>query len=533
MDSTPDRGPDPAHSVPVVPGAAGAAHAVHPFANDRGFFGHPRGLSTLFFTEMWERFSFYGMRALLILFMTASVSVGGLGFSVAEAGIVYGLYTAFVYLTALPGGWIADRLIGQRRAVFIGGVIIMLGHIALMFTGMAAFYGGLVLVVLGTGLLKPNISTIVGELYPEDQPARRDAGFSIFYMGINIGAFVAPIVCGFLAQDDGFRAWLLERGMDPNHSWHWGFGAAAVGMGLGLIQYLVTDKFLGEAGKAPTGSSTPEDFSNAQSLAVKGGIGILALLGIATALHLADLVSIATFGSALVLLLPVVYFTYLFSRDEWSPVERKRLYVIGLLFVASALFWSAFEQAGSTLNLFAERFTATSVLGFDFPASWLQSVNSLWIMSLAGVFAWLWVWLSKRNKEPSSPMKFALGLIFVGGGFAILAVAAMVSGEEGALVSPLWLVTVYLFHTIGELCLSPVGLSTVTKLAPHRAVAQMMGVWFMSVALGNFLGGQVATLFEAMNLPTIFWSVFAISAVAGLILAFFSKPIQKLMGGVH
>ncbi len=527
---------DPASefSSPLAAAAAqGGTMAAVPPPDQRGFFGHPKGLATLFFTEMWERFSYYGMRALLILFMTAPVAVGGLGFDVARAGIIYGLYTAFVYLMALPGGWLADRLIGQRNAVFTGGVIIMLGHISLMFHGLAFFYGGLVLVVLGTGLLKPNISTIVGELYPEDQPARRDAGFSIFYMGINIGAFVAPLVCGFLAQDDGFRAWLGARGWDPNNAWHWGFGAAAVGMGLGLIQYLFTNKFLGAAGKEPTGSSTPADFSAARSLALKAGLGIVVVLGIFVLLHNAGILQITTAGSALVLLLPIVYFAYLFSRSDWSPVERKRLYVIGLLFIASALFWSAFEQAGSTLNLFADRFTRNSIFGFEFPSSWFQSVNSVWIMAMAGVFAWLWVWLSKRGKEPSSPMKFALGLIFVGLGFAILAFAAMVSGPEGARVSPLWLVVVYFVHTIGELCLSPVGLSTVTKLAPHRAVAQMMGVWFMSVALGNFIGGQVARLFESFSLPAIFWSVFAISAAAGLVLALFSKPIRNLMGGVH
>ena len=502
------------------------------------FFGHPRGLATLFFTEMWERFSYYGMRALLILFMTAPAAVGGLDFSVARAGVIYGLYTAFVYLLALPGGWLADRLLGQRRSVFIGGVIIMMGHISLMFHGLAFFYTGLVLVILGTGLLKPNISTIVGELYQDKAGSLRDSGFTIFYMGINVGAFLSPLVCGFLAQDDRFRAFLTGYGIDPNASWHWGFGAAAVGMGLGLIQYLWGSRWLGDAGMKPNAGTDSTDFADAKRLVGKivGGLGLLTALlvvGHVTGIMPISGDAITNTGSAIVLLLPIVYFGWLYSRKDWTPVERKRLYVIGVLFLAAALFWSAFEQAGSTLNLFADRFTNNAIFGFEFPSSWFQSVNSLWIMSLAGVFAWLWVWMGRRGKEPSSPAKFAYGLLFVGLGFLVLAGGAMVSGPEGARVSPMWLVVVYFLHTIGELCLSPVGLSTVTKLAPHRVVGQMMGVWFMATALGNFIGGQVATLFESFSLPLIFTTIFAITAFFALLLALMVKPIRKLMGGVH
>lgn len=505
-----------------------------------GFFGHPRGLATLFFTEMWERFSYYGMRALLILFMTASVETGGLGFGVAQAGVIYGLYTAFVYLMALPGGWLADRLLGQRRSVLFGGIIIMSGHISLMFHGLTPFYLGLVLVILGTGMLKPNISTMVGEMYqgPEEDGSRRDAGFSIFYMGINIGAFLAPLVCGFLAQDEGWRVFLDNQGLDPNSSWHWGFGAAAVGMGLGLVQYFLGDKWLGEAGKNPNAASDPAARAAAMQLVrrIAAGFGGLALLLVV--IHVTGLLAItgdflSNAGSAIVLLLPVAYFGWLYSRKEWTPIERKRLYVIGVLFIAAALFWSAFEQAGSTLNLFADRLTRNTIFGFDYPSSWFQSVNSLFIMALAGVFAWLWVWLSRHKREPSSPAKFAYGLFFVGFGFLILGLAAMISGPEGTRVSPMWLVSVYFFHTVGELCLSPVGLSTVTKLAPHRVVGQMMGVWFMATALGNFIGGQIASLFEAFSLPLIFSTIFAITAGMALILALFTKRIRALMGGIH
>jgi POT family proton-dependent oligopeptide transporter len=505
----------------------------------RSFFGHPAGLATLFFTEMWERFSFYGMRALLILFMTAPEAQGGMGFDVATAGMIYGLYTAFVYLTSLPGGWIADQLIGQRRAVFWGGVIILAGHVSLMFHGMTPFASGLILVVIGTGLLKPNVSTMVGELYHDDERgSRRDAGFSIFYMGINIGAFLAPLVCGFLAQDDGFRAWMAQQGWDPNSSWHFGFGAAAVGMGLGLVQYLAGSASLGDAGIAPNRAGTDAELHARKQQSYKTlGLTVLAIVAL-VAMGRYGVFTITTdmvelIGSSIVILLPIIYFTWLVRRAEWTEIERKRIYVIGVLFIASALFWSAFEQAGSTLNLFADRFTRNEILGWSFPSAWFQSVNSFFIMSLAGAFAWLWVFLSQRGKEPSSPAKFALGLFFVGFGFFIVALAAFVSGPDGQLVSPMWLVGVYFFHTVGELCLSPVGLSTVTKLAPQRAVGQMMGVWFMATALGNFIGGQIATLFESFPLPWIFFSVFATTALMAGVLALMIKPIRALMGGVH
>jgi POT family proton-dependent oligopeptide transporter len=432
--------------------------------------GHPAGLSTLFFTEMWERFSYYGMRALLILYLTAAVLDGGVGMPVAQAAAIYGWYTFGVYAAAIPGGWLADRFLGQYRAVLIGGILIALGHYSLALGAMQFFYTGLALIVAGTGLLKPNISTMVGSLYaPGD--ARRDGGFSIFYMGINLGAFIAPLVCGTLGQRVG---------------WHWGFGAAGVGMTFGLVQYVV-----GRARLRPAIDRID---------AARRETGRDASTGKPSR----------------------------FTGDEW-----KRIAVLFILFIFTTLFWAAFEQAGSSLNLFADRLTRNSILGFDFPSTWFQSVNSLFIITLAPVFAWLWLWLNRRKAEPSSPAKFAYGLVFVGLGFLLLVPATLISGSEQQLVSPLWLVGVYFLHTVGELCLSPVGLSVVTKLAPARIVGSMMGAWFLTIAFGNKLGGWVAGFFDTLPLPQLFGAVFATTAGAGLILSFLIRPIRRMMGGVH
>lgn len=515
----------------------GTANAVStaPSGYDTAFFGHPRGLATLFFTELWERFSYYGMRALLVLYMTAPLDMGGLGFSVAEAGGIYGLYTAMVYLTAVPGGMIADNFLGQRRAVLYGGIIIALGHICMAFSGLPNFYLGLGLIIVGTGLLKPNISTMVGSLYAA-QDKRRDGGFSIFYMGINLGGFFAPLACGFLAQDKGFQAWLKGVGFDPTHSWHWGFAAAAVGMMLGIAQFLYGGKFLGEVGLEPAPTDNP-DARAALKRKLQGGTGLL-LAGIAlliglsvTGIYAVSVEQLSAAFGTIMLVIVVAYFAQVLRQPDWSDVERKRIGVVAVLFVFSALFWSAFEQAGSSFNLFADRLVNNEFLGFSFPSSWFQSVNSIFIIVLAPAFAVLWVKLG--DKEPSSPAKFAYGLLFVGLGFAVVAVAAMISGPDAVKVSPMWLVSVYLLHTIGELCLSPVGLSLVTKLAPARAVGQLMGVWFMSISLGNYMGGQIAGLFEQFPLPQLFGAVFGTTILATLILALLVKPIRGLMGGVH
>lgn len=509
--------------------------ALDALPGDRAFFGHPRGLATLFFTEMWERFSYYGMRALLLLFMTAPVASGGFGWDVAKAGPIYGLYTAMVYLAALPGGWVADRLIGQRRAVLWGGIIITLGHISLIFHSVSTFYLGLFLIVVGTGLLKPNISSMVGALYSESD-ARRDAGFSIFYMGINLGAFMAPLVCGFLAQSETFSAWLGAIGITPENSWHWGFGAAAVGMMLGVVQYVLGGRSLGEAGLYPDTHGDPVAQAKAKKVATWGTLATAVVLGPVAVLQYTGALSITmedvtNWVGRLLIVLPVVYFAWLLTRKEWTREERMRLGAIPFFFLFAAIFWSAFEQAGSTLNLFADRFTDTRILGWEFPSSWFQSVNSVYIILLAPVFAWLWVKLGKR--DPSSPMKFAMGLIFLSLGFLLLVPGARLAMTQDGGVSPFWLLGVYLLHTIGELCLSPVGLSTMTKLAPARVSGQMMGIWFLAASVGNFIGGQVGGLFESFPLPKLFGAIFLTTAASGVLLLLLVKPVRKLMGGVR
>lgn len=484
----------------------------------RQFFGHPVGLMTLFFTELWERLSYYGMRALLVLYMTAAGSAGGLGFDAERAGAIYGLYTAGVYLLALPGGWLADQLLGQRRAVFWGGSIIALGHFALAVDDPRFFYLGLVLIAIGTGLLKPNVSTMVGELYPEGG-ARRDAGFSIFYMGINVGAFIGPLVCGYLGE---------------RVNWHWGFAAAGIGMVLGLIQYVAGARHLGQAGLQPDSADDPETRRRTLRNLLLGtaAVAALALLW-AVGVIPGSVQAVAGYTGAVIVGLAIVYLIFQLAAGGLDPVEKKRMFVIFILFIFSALFWSGFEQAGSSLNLFAERLTDRTVGGWEMPTSWLQSINPLLIIALAPVFAWIWVALARRNLEPSSPAKFAWGLILLGLGFGVMVWASILTAGQTRQVGMLWLILTYLLHTCGELCLSPVGLSTVTKLAPHRKVGQMMGVWFMSISLGNLIAGLVAGQFETLPLPQLFGAVFATTTAAGLLLALLARPIRKLMSGVH
>ncbi len=499
---------------------------------DQSFFGHPRGLSTLFFSEMWERFSYYGMRGFLILYMTAPIAMGGMGLDVAAAGPIYGTYTSMVYLSNLPGGWIADRLLGQRRAVLIGGILIAAGHFSLAVPIAATFYFGLVLIVLGTGLLKPNISVMVGQLYSE-KDIRRDSGFSIFYMGINTGALVGPIITGYLAQDVGFRAHLASWGMNPNSAWHWGFGAAGVGMTLGLIQYVLGARALGTAGLEPTRPASPEAAARIRQQAIfglGGGMFVLALLGIgiATAVLPITVQQVTGAYSYVLLAVVVIFFGWLFFAGNWTPEERKRLYLIGVFFIAAALFWSVFEQAGSTLNLFAERSTENVAPGYGvFPSSWWQSVNSLFIIVFAPVFAWLW--LKMGTRQPASPTKFALGLIGVALGFLVLVPAARITAT-GVKVGVEWLLMVYFIHTIAELCLSPVGLSSMTKLAPARIVSLMMGVWFLGASVGNFLGGQAASLYESMPLDRLLIAVAILPLVVGVLMFLFRKPLTALIG---
>ncbi|MDA8018388.1 MAG: peptide MFS transporter [Thermoanaerobaculia bacterium] len=505
-------------------------------AADKQWFGHPRGLSTLFFTELWERFSFYGMKAMLFLFVTAAVIEGpqaGLGMGEEQGGALTGLYNSFVYLLALPGGWLADRLIGQRKAVLYGGIIIASGHFSMAATTVNElfFYMGLVLIVIGTGLLKPNVSTMVAELYKDDTGARRDAGFSIFYMGINTGAFVAPILCGALRQWQG---------------WHWAFGLAGFGMTIGVIWYLVDSKYLGTAGIEPV--SGPEEQAVAKKHAIAVGVGIVILSLALTYLHrsgtfvltwtgVADFVGAATLIVVLLFLIYVGFFTGLEKQ------QTKQVMMIGILFVFTAMFWSGFEQASTSLNAFARDFTDRTLFGFEIPTEVLQAVNPLFIIAFSPVFAAIWIRLAAKNLSPSIPMKFALGLIQLSVGFLVIMVAARVAGGGGVdvsfsgeqpLVMPTWLCLTYLFFSTGELCLSPVGLSTTTKLAPKRFVSQMMGIWFIAAALGNLIAGRVGGLIEDKPHAEIFQIVAMIAGAAGLLLLVISPFCQKhLMGDVR
>ena len=496
----------------------------------RQFFGHPRGLSTLFFSEMWERFSYYGMRGFLILYMTAAVSAGGLGVDTATAAAVYGTYTSMVYLMSLPGGWLADRLLGQQRAVLIGGVLIAVGHFSLAVPLGPTFYLGLALIVLGTGLLKPNISVIVGQLYgPQD--LRRDSGFSIFYMGINMGALLGPLATGFLAQSEMFRRQLLDWGLDPNSAWHWGFGAAGVGMTLGLVQYVRGRNALGDAGRRPA-ASAGDRATALRQVTITTAVGV-ALIGAWAALALIDprlaitSASVSTVAGYSLLVITVVFFARLFLDRSWTPDERRRLSLIVVFFLAAALFWSVFEQAGSTLNLFADRSTRNEIFGATFPSSWWQSVNPLGIIVFGPVFAWLWIRLGRR--QPSTATKFALGLIGVGLGFLVLVPAAAMA-STGVQVGVFWLTAVYLLHTWSELCLSPVGLSAMTRLAPARIVSLMMGVWFLATSVGNYAGGQMASFYETMPLERLLLSVAALPIAAGLVLLIARRPLARLTG---
>ena len=430
--------------------------------------GHPRGLATLFFTEMSERFSYYGMRAFLILYMTAPAAAGGLGFADRDAASIYGTYTGSVWGAAILGGLVADRFLGAYRSVLVGGVIIALGHVALVFKDLPFFYLGLGLIVVGTGLLKPSVSTMVGGLYP-DGDARRDAGFSIFYMGINLGAFLGPFIAGYLAQ---------------RVDWHLGFGCAAVGMTLGLVQYVLGKRHLQPA---------------IERLSSRPAAGTAAPAASGTGL----------------------------TASEW-----KRIGAIFVFFVFASIFWGAYEQAASTLSLFGDRYTRHEVFGVGFPSSWYQTVQPISVIILAPIFAWLWLRLGRH--EPSSPAKFAFGLVFVGLSFLMLVPAAsMVQSGDGIRVSPWWLIAALFVTEFGELCVSPVGLSLITKLSPVRLVGLMMGVWFLANAAGNKLAGWAAGFLGTVPPTEIFGTVAAIAIGAGVVMFLLVRPMRAMMGGVR
>ncbi|HEX6719555.1 MAG TPA: peptide MFS transporter [Pyrinomonadaceae bacterium] len=456
-------------------------HVIETTASDTsGFAGHPKGLGPLFFTELWERFSYYGMRSILILYMTSAAAQGGLGFDVKQASSIYGWYTMAVYLTALPGGWIADYLTGARLAVLIGGIIIACGHFSMVFHSTTFVFLGMALIAIGTGLLKPNISVMVGNLYRQNDP-RRDSGFSIFYMGINIGALLAPLVVGYLAKGETFKSFLSSIGQDPAKSWHWGFGVAGVGMVLGLIVYLLNRRQL---------ARVEDRIPTAAKIKTKGEPG------------------------------PPL------TRSDWS-----RIIAIVILFVFTILFWAAYEQKGASLNLFADKLVRTEIFGSSFPAPYLQSLTPAFVILLTPLFSILWIRLGDR--QPSSPVKFTLGLLFIGLAYSLIIPAAMLTAQGR--VSFWWLVGLYFLEVCGEMCLSPVGLSTVTKLAPPKLVGLMMGAWFLATSLGNKLAGYLSGFFvanDAWRLTKLYGGIAAGLLVATVMLGLLTPTIKRLMGRV-
>jgi POT family proton-dependent oligopeptide transporter len=497
--------------------------------SDQSFFGHPRGLSTLFFTEMWERFSYYGMRAILLLYMVAPLEKGGMALDDSTGTSIYGLYTMFVYLLALPGGWLADNYFGLRKSVFYGGCLIAMGHFCMAIPSTETFFTGLFFIVIGTGLLKPNISSLVGELYPENEQARRDAGFSIFYAGINLGAGIAPIIIGYLGE---------------NVNWHYGFGVAGIGMVIGLIQYKLTEKNLGLAGSDAAGiaqnpSRGTREKNIGRALWIVSGLLLLMLVLFFTQIVPVDPVAIAKVLGYLIPVSAIVYFIYVLLFRDLSADERKKVTAIAIFFIATGLFYAGYEQQGSSLNLFAERYTDMFVGDFEMPASWMQTVPPVAVIVFSVMFAWLWVWLDKRKMNPSTPVKISFGLIFMALGYAVMMGASLVviSGDKPL---PTWLVLTYVLHTFGEICLYPVGLSAVSKLAPKKLAGQLMGVFFIALAYGNLIAGLFAGEFDANAIAAspsllldLFGVVMKVMLISGIIVLIFNKPIRKLMGDIR
>ncbi|WP_030776200.1 peptide MFS transporter [Streptomyces sp. NRRL F-2664] len=483
---------------------------------EKTFLGHPSGLAFLFMTEMWERYSFYGMRALLVLYLAANVADGGLGMNDATAVAIYSVYNAMVYLLALPGGWLGDRVWGARKAVAVAGVVIMAGHFLLAVPSTASFFVGLALIAAGSGVLKANISTMVGQLYRDKNDPRRDGGFTIFYMGINLGAFAAPLTIGWVGQE-----------LD----WHIGFAMAGAGMALGLLFYFIGFRHLN-----PVSSRVPDPLSAAEKSAVVRK-GLVWLCVAAAAYALIGLAGVFTINYALWpltvlgLVLPAWSLLRIKRDRDLEPVEQSRMSAYVWFFIAAAIFWAIYDQTGSTLSLFAKGHTESMLFGFGFPESWFQSLNPLFVMALAPLFAWLWVALAHRSKEPSTVAKFSFALVMVGLSFGIMMIAQ--GAAAGGKVTPMWLVSVYFIQTVGELCLSPVGLSMTTKLAPKKYGSQMMGVFFLAVTAGD----STIALLQLCGVPTDTQSWFAsqgaLAALAGIAVYLYRKKVKLLMRGIH
>ena len=475
---------------------------------------HPKGLKTLFFTEMWERMSYYGMRGILVLFMTASILDGGLDFSNASASAIYGIYAASVYLATLPGGWIGDNLFGQQKTILYGGIIIMLGHLSLAIPNINSFYMGLILVVIGTGLLKPNISALVGSLY-ENNTELRQSGFTIFYMAINIGSILGFFICGYLGENIG---------------WHYGFGAAGIGMALGLMQYIYNMKLLEGYGAEPFNKVSVIE-KNKYNKIILFTLLFIILITVSGLLGLWKInpIPFANMLTVIITLISLSYFFYIFVFGNLDKNEKKRIVMIFILFIGAALFWSGFDQAGSSFNIFAKEYTDRIVFGWEYPASWLQILNPLFVVILSPFMSYLWIFLGKRMLDPSLPFKFGLGLIFMAIGFLVISIGAQIALSEG-LAGAKWLLITYLLHTIGELTLSPIGLAAISSLSPKKYVGQMMGVWFLASSLGAIIAGLIsgqATNQGLNSMPELFNQVAISASFCGLILLIIARPLHN------
>ena len=518
---------------------------------DRAFFGHPLGLANLFFTEMWERFSYYGMRAFLIFYLAAPKAAGGQGMfdaiktdePSAAAGALVGMFGASVYLLGLPGGWIADRFLGQRKAVIVGGIGIALGNAILAIPGIGdLFYLGLVVIAIGTGFLKPNISSLVGQLYKAGDP-RRDGGYTIYYMGINIGAFFAPLVAGYFAMSESFRKWTLAQGMDPGLWWNIAFGVTAIGMVLGLIQFIAMKSSLGGAGEHPTVPSDPREAKRDVTI-LQIVIMAFVAIGVAVAVLKPSGAIIKEAMGIGLLIGSVVLFTMLYKGAK-NDSERRGILAMIPLYIGAIAFFAIFEQAPTTLNIFADTLTRDKVLGIDFPTTWYQSVNSVFIVLLAPVFAWLWVFLSRKGKEPSSVNKFAIGMCFIAVAFLVMlpagdarpvvrAAAAEAGGagaitDPGNLVSGFHLIGLYFFYTVAELCISPVGLSSMSKLAPKRLGGMVMGIWFLGTSIGIYLAGRATSISSGRGFNFLFVFLIIAALVVAAALFVVAPRIKKMM----
>ncbi|WP_078392549.1 peptide MFS transporter [Shouchella patagoniensis] len=485
-----------------------------PSIPQKGFFGHPKGLFTLFFTEFWERFSYYGMRAILLYYLYDTVANGGLGFDRATATAIVSIYGALVYMSGVLGGWLADRLFGTKKMVFYGGVIIMLGHIVLSIPGStSAFFVSMILIILGTGLLKPNVSSVVGDLYTADD-TRRDSGFSIFVMGINLGAFVAPLIVGTLGQ---------------NYNYHLGFAVAAVGMFIGLIVFLMTHKtYLGTAGELPPNPLPESKRKKVIVSLVGGGLIILTASALLLAYEMVTITFFINVVSILGVLLPIIYFIAMYRSKKTTSDEKSRLLAYIPLFVAAVMFWSIQEQGATILALYAAERTQLSLGSFTLQASWFQSLNPLFIIALAPIFAWLWLKLG--SKQPGTPIKYGIGIIFAGASFLIMVIPAMLGSTQ---VSPLWLVFSFFLCVIGELLISPVGLSITTKLAPKAFSSQMMSMWFLTNACAQALNAQLAGVFDKVSEATYFGVLGGTAIILGLAMFALTPWIKRAMRGIQ